>query len=403
MEKRGLVVSWFFPPATSAEGLVTFKLLRASAFSYDVLSAESEKWSYGAKSLLTSPNIALHPLQAPSFPVWERACADEAERLMAQNRYDFLMTRAMPPESHTAGLRIKRRHPELFWIASMGDPIGHNPYDRDRYFRRGTGALLKNPLRTAARAALYLYKEWFDRRITRKADLLLYPSLEQCRFTLGRRYEKYRDKVLILPHSFDTNILEAAGAPSPCADGRIELSYLGYLSGQRTAEGLIRGAAKLLECDPEAGKRLVIRIVGRLPEEQASLIRTLHAESLFRVEPPVDYMQSLRVMKGSDWLLFIDADFPFMPHNIFLVSKLADYMGACRPILGLTTPEGPSGALLRQAGCPVVQPGDAQGIAEILGRIAHGTWPAPDFSVYEQLDSKRVAAVFDRRLGELNS
>ena len=46
--KRILVISWFFPPVNSSEGLVTYKLLNNSKFTYDVYTQNSnDNWSYG--------------------------------------------------------------------------------------------------------------------------------------------------------------------------------------------------------------------------------------------------------------------------------------------------------------------------------------------------------------------
>ena len=46
--KRILVISWFFPPVNSSEGLVTYKLLKASKLNYDVFTQkDNSSWSYG--------------------------------------------------------------------------------------------------------------------------------------------------------------------------------------------------------------------------------------------------------------------------------------------------------------------------------------------------------------------
>ena len=39
--KKILVISWFYPPINSSEGLVTYKLLRNSKLQYDVCMQES--------------------------------------------------------------------------------------------------------------------------------------------------------------------------------------------------------------------------------------------------------------------------------------------------------------------------------------------------------------------------
>ena len=36
--RKGLVISWFYPPGNSSEGLVTYKLLKNSKYQYDVFT-----------------------------------------------------------------------------------------------------------------------------------------------------------------------------------------------------------------------------------------------------------------------------------------------------------------------------------------------------------------------------
>lgn len=395
----GLIVSWFFPPATSAEGLVTFKLLRNSQSRYDVVSADNRSWSYDADSELTSPNIRAFYVKAKAPSDWVRGCVEKCEALCAETPYDFIMTRAMPPESHIAGLKMKKKRPGLLWIASMADPIGRNPYDYGRYFSGGARQFLKNPPLFLARIFLWLHNIHLDRSVQRRADLLIFPSEEQCRFTLDKRYDRLKEKALILPHTYDLSLLPAQNenkASAPDAVGRkTVISYLGHLSAFRSARGLIEAASLLKTREPALADRLLIRLVGNMPEDQRALIDKKGIGDMIRVEKPVPYASSLSVMADSDMLLLIDADFAFMENNIFFASKLADYMGVGKPVFGLTTPQGPSARIIRSAGCPVCRPGDAEAICEELMRITRGEVPQPDRNVYASYDAARVAALFD--------
>ena len=40
--KKILVISWYFPPVNSSEGLVTFKLLKNSEYEYDVFTQKNQ-------------------------------------------------------------------------------------------------------------------------------------------------------------------------------------------------------------------------------------------------------------------------------------------------------------------------------------------------------------------------
>ena len=52
--KKILVISWFFPPINSSEGIVTYKLLKNSKFQYDVFTQKNNSsWSYGDDECLS--------------------------------------------------------------------------------------------------------------------------------------------------------------------------------------------------------------------------------------------------------------------------------------------------------------------------------------------------------------
>ncbi|HEX3025645.1 MAG TPA: hypothetical protein VHR42_00220 [Clostridia bacterium] len=392
---NGLVISWFYPPATSAEGLVTFKLLKNSEFHYDVISAESRQWSYDTDSPLSSPNITVHPVKSDHFSTFIREADETAGRLMGQNHYDFLMTRAMPAQSHTVGLKIKKRS-GVFWIASMADPIGRNPYDYDRYFG-SAGKILKNPIRTAARVVIYLRNILFENKVIRKADRIVFPSLNQCKYTLGKNYEKYKEKIMIIPHTFDPELCPPERTDA-AANERITISHLGHLNGQRSAEGLISALSKLKRDKPELGRRLFFRLIGNIPKEQKELVEREGLTAMISVEKAVDYFESLRIMQESDILLLIDAKFNCMKENIFFASKLADYMGAGRPIIGLTDETGPSGGIIKRSGGTVCNPEDIDHIYHLFRRIAEDGIPSHLPEVYRCYESRLSARKFDEDL-----
>jgi hypothetical protein len=395
---NGLVISWFYPPATTAEALVTFKLLKNSQNRYDVISANSRQWSYGADTVLKSGNINTYPIESSSFKTFIKKGFTLFGKLSGENKYDFMMSRSMPQQSHSLGLKIKHKNPSLFWIASLADPFGHNPYDFDRYFKQGVSFMLKHLPLTVFRIFIYLKNELFERKVLQNADLLIFPSIEQCRYTCKKRYEKLKDHILILPHSYDSGLYP----PDVCNeitddDGKVVLSHLGHLNDTRSAEGLIKAVALFKKECPELCEKLVVRLVGNIPEKQKLMIQDNSLSNII-IEKAVNYFESLKIMKNSDMLLLIDADFSFMKNNIYFASKLADYMGADKPILGLTTAEGPSASILKAAGCPICFPDEPEKIAEILKSITRNGPPPFNREVYKTYDAKEIANKFDEAI-----
>ena len=66
------------------------------------------------------------------------------------------------------------------------------------------------------------------------------------------------------------------------------------------------------------------------------------------IKKPVDYKTSLAIMKSSDWLIHIDANLSsVLSENIFFAAKLADYIGAGRPIFAITMFDGAGADVIR--------------------------------------------------------
>ena len=75
---------------------------------------------------------------------------------------------------------------------------------------------------------------------------------------------------------------------------------------------------------------------------------------LITIKPPVSYQESCSLSAAADGLLMIDAP---AARSVFLPSKLIEYVGAGRPILGLTPP-GAAANLIRELGGWVADPTD---------------------------------------------
>ena len=101
--KRILVVSWFYPPINSSEGLVTYKLLRNSSMQYDVCMQEgNDSWSYGKNEMLPeSEHVHKIAIPGDSLELWKEKVIEYFSA--HKDSYEIVMTRSMPPESHEIG------------------------------------------------------------------------------------------------------------------------------------------------------------------------------------------------------------------------------------------------------------------------------------------------------------
>lgn len=366
MKKRILVISWFFPPVNSSEGLVTYKLLKASKYEYDVFTQKNNaSWSYGKKDELP-PSDNIHPIFAKS-----KELADwypEAVEYYRQNadKYDIVMTRSMPPESHMAGLEIKKAFPGVKWIASFGDPVADNPFTKlalsiesphsRKYCRSILGvfspkriirnALFKMRLRKQKKQA-FKKEEILQREIMKKCDRIIFNSEYQRDYMLSAYKEDYTGKSWILNHSFDPSLYPETKSEN----GVLTMNYVGHLDAIRTPRLFLEALCELAEDDPDLKDKFRVNFYGNMSDADKVYVVNNELYDIVRIRKPVNYQKSLEIMKNSDWLLHVDANITqLIDKNIFFAAKLADYIGAGSKIFGITMFSGISYDIMSKLG-----------------------------------------------------
>ena len=100
--KRILVISWFFPPINSSEGLVTYKLLKNSSLNYDVFCQNSNSsWSYGEdKEFPNCSNINTIYSNANNLNDWKTEAIDFFNTIKG---YKYTLIPCLDIESNSLG------------------------------------------------------------------------------------------------------------------------------------------------------------------------------------------------------------------------------------------------------------------------------------------------------------
>jgi glycosyltransferase involved in cell wall biosynthesis len=189
------------------------------------------------------------------------------------------------------------------------------------------------------------------------ADRVLVTSEESDELILGRYGDAVRAKGRVLPHAWDESLYPPRDQVR--REGPLTLRYVGHFYEPRSPEPLFRALAALAL---EPGQ-VRVEIVGRVEPHmlETDAYRAL-PEGTVVVRDPVDYVPSLAIAAEADVLLVVDAPARSSP---FLPSKLIDYVGARRPIVGLTPP-GSADALIRRIGGWAADPTDPAACAEAL-------------------------------------
>lgn len=418
--KKGLVISWYFPPINSSEGLCTFKLLKNSKLGYDVYTQKNNKsWSYDTnEDKLTAPNIKTIFSEAKDINDW----ITEGIKYSNKNikKYDFIMTRSMAAESHEIGLAVKEEHPEVFWIASFGDPIAKNPYltlieEKNPYRLRG----LENPnhrikyIFSPKRLLKYLLWNYrttkYRKNSTRyyrdpilqdevfnKCDIIIFNNEFQKEFMLEGYSEEIQNKALILPHGYDKDFYENSKKIKKAEDKYV-ISYLGHLDETRTPENFLLALKRLKEHKKELYDKLEFNIYGDMSDKDKVKLIDYELYDTVKFKKIVKYFESLKIMQESNLLLLVDANLgKIIPKNIFYAAKLADYIGSGTEIFTITMLDGPSAEITKEVG-GIISSHSVEDIYNNLVMILEGKVEIKN-NRSTNYDMKNIAKAFDKTL-----
>lgn len=369
--KKILVVSWFFPPINSSEGLVTYKLLNNSLYDYDVYTQKSnDSWSYGKNDFLPlNDNINCIFSIANNLDEFENAAVEYYKNNI--DKYDIVMTRSMPEESHKIGLKIKEINPNIVWIASFGDPIGNNPFTlqainngnpfslKNRYSRKmsireifSIKRCIKSFLykkQNKKKYSLFIYKKnKLEELIVKNCNYIICNNNYQKEYILNNNsnfLNSIKNKFIILPHTFDEDLYPSEENKTK---NKIIFSYIGHLDDIRTPRLFLEAVNKLNLENHNLSDMVEFNFYGNMSMNDKLYIINNELYDFVKIRKPISYIESLKVMKSSDWLLHIDANlFDIIDQNVFFAAKLADYIGSYTNIISITMLDGASAEILR--------------------------------------------------------
>jgi glycosyltransferase involved in cell wall biosynthesis len=401
---RALLISYCFPPLKYPRSIQISRVLRYLKLPFTMITAEpgwhpqSEvdptiPWTgplhadstvrrlrpsaadRRTADLLSKCRLLAH-VQPDPYRFWAMGAAQTIGREALAARHDVLVSFGQPMSDHLAALKVKRRT-GIPWMAHFSDPWKRNPFRTSQLPSR-----LLDPA--------------YEKKVLEAADHLIFTSEESRVLVLDGYPREYLAKSSVLPHAYDP---ELYGDTAPRGDGKRRLVHVGNFYGHRTPDAFLDAVAWLAANRPEPLRNLDLHFYGQIPADvrERALAYPI-APATLQIHGSIPYTESLRKMKEADGLILLDAD---ADQSVFLPSKLVDYLGAERPIFGVTPP-GTSATLLRRAGDHQVSPRDRETIArELEAFLAADTPRTRDLGVLANFDARRIADEFGRIMEHL--
>jgi len=278
-------------------------------------TAGQSKGPVAKRALKALYSIFVRPFVWPDFASsWIRPAIKQAKTLISQHNYDMVMTVSLPFSSHVVGLYLKAEHPDLPWLADVGDPFCF---------------MDKTPVNN-----LFLYRKrnhaW-DGDVAEFADIISVTTAPT-RDIYARLFPKFAHKYVVIPPLVSLPKREKAPA-SPFTqlhDKPLRLVFVGSLYKK------IRNPAFLLKLFNALARKpgnegLELHIVGTL-HDTAELFTpyTLYKDKQLFLHGLRPRDEAAAMLEHADVLVNIGNDTAYQ-----LPSKVVEYAASGKPILNL--------------------------------------------------------------------
>ena len=126
------------------------------------------------------------------------------------------------------------------------------------------------------------------------------------------------------------------------------MTYVGHLYDLRSPRLLFKALSELLKEDSNLNEKIEVRFYGNMDSKDKVYIIDNELTDIVKVKKSVSYLESLKIMQESDWLIHFDANLTsVLDTNIFFAAKLADYIGSKSQIFAITMQNGISADILQ--------------------------------------------------------
>ena len=276
---------------------------------------------------------------------WAIPAAKEAMRLTSKKNYDYIVSRALPPEAHLSALIVSRKT-GIPWIANWNDPVPWEKFPRQYPGGKGKHAPLG-----------YLTARYY-REVAKQALWHTFPCERLRAYIAGYLPGDIRDKSSVVPH-----IALDRRNPASRSNKGFTLMHAGSLRSPRSPDVFLKGVRLFRERANPGREFSVVFIVDR-PEDVRRSAGEHGLEALVRIEKSRPYTEMPEVLRSATVLVIIEA---LVEEGIFLPSKFADYVGVGRPILAISPRTGTLSDVLGEHGGGIaVDGGSAEAVAHAL-------------------------------------
>ncbi len=328
-----LCLSFWTPPVTRPQAILIGKMIpewinqnqRPLIVTYDA----GEKWDIGLP-IHKIPRFRINRFVGRIFVLhhflknrYYKKILDIVKDIVTENKIDLVFSFSNPQESNILGALLKEST-DIKFISHFSDPWLDNPYKSYHGYNKRKVAEM-------------------EKKVIESSDQVIFVNEQLKKLVMKKYPSKWIEKSHVVPHCFNPKDYPAVDKEDK---SKFVFSHVGAFYKQRNPKLLFGAFRKLVERNPAITDKVKLNFIGAANDysgynvgDLERMVSHCNLEKIVKIVPSVDYKESLRYMKLSDCLIAIDADIPNSP---FLPSKVIDYSGSGKSLLGITPQESPT-------------------------------------------------------------
>ncbi|MFN1215449.1 glycosyltransferase family 4 protein [Chryseobacterium kwangjuense] len=266
---------------------------------------------------------------------WVKPSIKFLEQYLKENKIEVVVTSGPPHSLHMIGLGLKKKFPDLKWIADFRDPWTEISYYKhlkltkssDRKHRQLESAVFQN------------------------ADITLATS-----YTDAENFRKAGANAVCITNGFDESdastplSMRGERAKGQKADGQISksftLSYIGVLEQLRNPENLWKVLDELVKENKDFADNFTLKFAGRVDDKILQTIENSHLKKHILNLGYISHDKAVEEMASSDLLLI--TNFPNASSKGIIPGKIFEYLATGKQIISFGPDEADVSRILAE-------------------------------------------------------
>lgn len=304
---------------------------------------------------------------------WKPYAIQQAEKILAQEKIDAIITTGPPHSTHLIGLALKQKY-GLKWIADFRDPW--TKIFSNQFLPRTASTIEKDKA--------------LEKSVLQQADLVtvISPGMQA-------EFAQHTKAIATIFNGYDES--DFSKTPNKVSQ-KFTIHYVGNLMSSQNCEALWATLAHYKN-------DIQLELIGRTDDPVKESITQAGLDDCVRYLPFVGHQVAVQLMQEADLLLFV---IPNVGDNkLILTGKLFEYLASCTNLLSIGPIDGNAAAILQDCGRePMLDYSDKSSIqsqmeAAISAFKTQGKATVYNNKIHEQFTRKNQTKLLAQRLDGL--